>query len=340
MKKRIRYLALSFAVLALAGFAHAQSAVSVSARPLSDLLVDSERRAPAKVLSANRAAITSEVSAIVKTVHRDVGADVGKGELLIELDSANARNALAQAEANLAAIDAQIVEAKSQLAKAEELLEQNFISDEVFITRQANLTVFEANRVGALAAIDQARLDLARTRITAPFDAAIVERQAQVGSFAQPGSPLVTLLQTDSREVDVELDPRYAINVPTVSNLRFISQGREWPVEVLRVSSVIDVTTRVVRARLAFVDEQAPIGASGQLAWIESSGRLPVDLVVQRGGKLGVFVVENNTASFVVLPNAQAGRPVDAVGLPQDTLVVSRGQGRLQDGDTLQVSLE
>ena len=100
-----------------------------------------------------------------------------------------------------------------------------------------------------------------------------------------------------------------------------------------------DVATRVVRARLAFVDDSAPIGASGQLAWVESSGRLPVDLIVQRGTDLGVFVVEDSTARFVALPNAQAGRPVD-VNLPHDTLVVSRGQGRLQDGDALQVSLE
>ena len=339
MTKTYNRCTLALFWLATAGMVQAQSSISVSARPLQELLVDSERRAPAKVVSANRAAITSEVSAIVIAVHRDVGANVAKGELLIELDGANARNALAQAEANLTAIDAQIVEAKSQLAKAEDLLEKNFISDEEFVSRRARLTIVEANRVGASAAIAQARLELSRTRIMAPFEAAIVERQAQVGSFAQPGSPLVTLVQTDQREIDVELDPRYAINTPTVSDLRFVSQGREWPVQVLRVSSVIDLSTRVVRARLAFIDQQAPIGSSGQLVWIESSGRLPVDLVVQRGTQLGVFVVENDTARFIALPNAQAGRPVD-VNLPQDTVVVSRGQGRLQDGDAIQVSLE
>lgn len=339
MNKNHNCLTLALWLLAMTGIAQAQTPISVSARPLQDLLVDSERRAPAKVVSANRAAITSEVSAIVSAVHRDVGASVAEGELLIELDSANARNALAQAEANLTAIDAQIVEAKSQLAKAEDLLERDFISDEEFISRRARLTIVEANRVGAAAAIAQARLELNRTRITAPFEAAIVERQAQVGSFAQPGSPLVTLVQTDQREIDVELDPRYAINAPTVSDLRFVSQGREWPVAVLRVSSVIDVSTRVVRARLEFVDEQAPIGSSGQLVWTESSGRLPVDLIVQRKGQLGVFVVAEDTAEFIVLPGAQAGRPVD-VNLPLDTVVISRGQGRLQDGDAIQVSLE
>jgi len=199
--------------------------------------------------------------------------------------------------------------------------------------------VFEANREGAQAAIARARLDLQRTRITAPYDAAVIERQAQVGGFAQPGSPLITLVQTDSREVEAELDPRYAVNVPKVSDLRYVSQGRSWQVEVLRVSAVIDTSARVVRARLRFVGDAAPIGSIGQLVWIESSGRLPVELVVQRAGQLGIFTVNNKRASFVALPNAQAGRPVD-VNLPPDTLVVSRGQGRLQDGDALQVSVE
>lgn len=331
--------ALSLMMLAMAGISQAQSLIPVSARPIQDLLVDSERQAPAIVVSANRAAITSEVTAIISAVHRDVGADVAKGELLIELDAANARNNLAQAEASLAAIDAQIIEARSRLAKAEDLLKKNFISDEELISRRANLDVLEANRVGALAALEQAKLDLARTRIAAPFDAAIIERQAQVGSFAQPGSPLVTLVQTDSPEVDVELDPRFSAKLPQVRDFKYVSQGREWQVKVLRVSSVIDISARVVRARFVFVDEQAPIGSSGQLVWVESSGRLPVGLVVQRDDELGVFVVDSNKARFVGLPNAQAGRPVD-VNLPPDTLVVSRGQGRLQDGDALQVTVE
>lgn len=339
MKSLANILLLAAALQSTAALAQSTPTIPVSARPVQELLVDSERRAPATVVSANRAVITSEVSAIVAAVHRDVGADVSKGDLLIELDAANARTTLTQAEANLAAVEAQIVEAKSRLSKAEELLEKNFISDEELISRRAALMVFEANREGAQAAIARARLDLQRTRITAPYDAAVIERQAQVGSFAQPGSPLITLVQTDSREVEAELDPRYAVNVPKVSDLRYVSQGRSWQVEVLRVSAVIDTSARVVRARLRFVGDAAPIGSIGQLVWIESSGRLPVELVVQRAGQLGIFTVNNKRASFVALPNAQAGRPVD-VNLPPDTLVVSRGQGRLQDGDALQVSVE
>lgn len=319
--------------------AHAAEAIPVTTQRLGDLLVDTERRAPAVVISANRADITSQVSAIIQEVLRDVGANVKKGELLIRLDNANARNSLAQAHSSLDAIDAQILEAKSRVAKAEELLGKDFISDEELVARRANLAVLEANRSGQLVAVNIAELELARTRITAPFDAAIIARAAQVGSYAQPGTPLITLVQTDSREIDVELDPRYAVEIPSVSNIRFVSQDIVWPVKLARLSAVIDIATRVVHARFLFTQDVAPIGTSGQLVWSESSDVVPVALIVQRGSELGVFIAENDTAKFIVIPSAEEGRPA-SVNLPPETLIVSRGHVRLQDGDALKVTHE
>ena len=318
---------------------YAAEPIPVTTQKLGDLLVDTERRAPAIVISANRADVTSQVSAIIQEVLRDVGASVRKGELLIRLDDANARNSVARAKASLAAIEAQIMEAKSRVAKAEELLGKDFISDEELIARRANLAVLEANRSGQHVAVDIAELELARTRITAPFEAAIIARAAQVGSYAQPGTPLITLVQTDSREIDVELDPRHAVNIPSVSNTRFASQGLEWPVKLDRLSEVIDLGSRVVRARFRFAHDEAPIGTSGQLVWSELSGAVPVSLIVQRGSELGVFIVEEDTAKFVAIPSAEEGRPA-SVNLPTETLIVSRGHVRLQDGDALQVTRE
>lgn len=313
--------------------------IPVNVEPLGNLLVDRELRAPAVVISANRAVVTSQVAALISDVAKDVGDQVSKGDVLIRLDDANARHSLAQARALLAAIEAQIVDARSKVGKAEDLLEKNFISDEELIARRSNLAVLEANRLGQQAAVSVAELDFARTNIRAPFDASVVNRQAQVGSYAQPGTPLITLVQTSEIEIDVELDPRYAINIPEVSDVRFSSQGKEWPVELLRLSSVIDIANRIVHARFRFTDDAAAIGTSGQLIWNEMSGLVPVALIVQRGTQFGIFIAENDTAVFVPIPNAQEGRPA-AVNLPPDTLIVFRGHPRLQHGDKLQVSRE
>jgi RND family efflux transporter MFP subunit len=334
-----KYSVIAVLIGVFTPFAEAADPIPVTVERLGDLLVDRELRAPAVVISANRAAITSQVDALISEVVKDVGDQVRQGELLIRLDDANARHALAQARALLAAIDAQIVEGQSRVVKAEELLEKDFISDEELIARRSNLAVLQANRQGQQVAVSITELELERTYVKAPFNAAVVARQAQVGSYAQPGTPLITLVQTDDIEIDVELDPRYSAHIPQVSGVRFYSLGKEWAVELVRLSSVIDISSRIVHARFRFTEDAAAIGTSGQLVWNESSGLVPVALIVQRGRQFGVFIAENGKARFIAIPNAQEGRPAP-ISLPAETLIISRGHVRLQDGDALQVNPE
>ena len=331
---------LTTALLALLpASALAADPVPVTVQRLGDLLIDKELRAPATVISANRALVTSEVSALIEDVPVDVGDTILEGETLVVLDDNNNRLMLAQAKARLAALKAQIAQARHRLDKAEELLEKNFVSDDELLARQTDLAVLEANLREQEVFIRIQELDLSRTTIRAPFDAAIVERQAQVGSYAMPGTVLMTIVQTDGREIDAEIDPRYAVALPAVSDLRFVSQGREWRVELARLSSVIETDTRILRARLKFPGDPAPIGLTGELVWNEATGLVPVSLIVQRGEALGVFVANSSTAHFVAIADAQEGRPVK-LDLPPDTQIVISGHVRLQDGDSLQIDQE
>jgi RND family efflux transporter MFP subunit len=311
----------------------------VSVQRLGDLLIDRELRAPATVVSANHAVVTSQVTALIDEVLVDVGADVKRGSVLVRLDDDNSKLALNQARASLKALNAQIEQAELRLKKAEDLLDKKFISDEELIDRRTNLAVLEAKRLIQLASIRVAELDVARTTITAPFDAAVVGRQAQVGSLAMPGTPLMTLVQTDGREVDVELDPRYSSDLQLAAEPRFVSQDQVWPLKLERLSSVIDPDSRIQRARFSFIGTPARIGTSGELVWLQAEGLVPVPIIVQRNGVLGVFIANSKVARFVPLQNAQEGRPARA-NLPPDTLLIVRGQSRLQDGDTLKISYQ
>jgi len=324
-------------ILALYQHIALAQAINVSVERLGDLRTARELRAPASVLSANRTVVTSEVTALISELLVDVGVAVEKGDLLVQLDDDNARLSLDQARTSLDALDAQITQAQRRLTKAEGLSVKDFISDDELIDRQTDLGVLQANRRGQLVAIQAAELTLTRTLIRAPFNATVVQRSAQVGNFAQPGTPLLTLVQTDLREVDAELDPRYALDIPKVSKLRYVSLGHQYPLEFLRLSDVIETDTRKIRARFRFTNDIAPIGSSGELAWTESTGVVPVSLIVQRGLEFGVFVANSGKAEFVSIPAAQEGRPA-ALDLPDDTLIISRGHIRLQNGDELILS--
>ena len=140
----IRFLTFITLVL-VAGSTNAADPVPVTVQYLGDLLVDKELRAPATVISANRAVVTSEVTALIKDVPVDVGDTLRKGDTLVILDDDNNRLMLAQAKARLAALKARIARAIYRLNKAEELLEKNFISDDELLERQTDLAVLEAN---------------------------------------------------------------------------------------------------------------------------------------------------------------------------------------------------
>lgn len=332
----MKNLLLTSILCSLSAASMAQQTVSVSVSPLEDMLVDREVRAAATVVSANEPVVTAQLAALVDAVLHDVGAGVAKGELLIRLNDANANLALAQARANLAALDAQVLEATLRADNAEELLQRNFISDEELVARRAALAVVEANREAQRVAVAAAELDLSRTQIRAPFDAVITERHAQVGGYVQPGSALLTLSQEGNREVDAEIDARYRDSLAIGTEAAFDSRGSRWSVRLERLSSVVDPASRTVKGRFSFVDGEAETGSSGQVVWDDLSGVLSVNVIVERGGALGVFVAEGDTARFVVIEGAQQGRPA-AVDLPPETLIIVRGQTRLQDGDAIEV---
>ena len=313
--------------------------IPVTVQDLGETLVAREYRAPASVITANRAVITSQITALIEKITVDVGDEVKQGQLVVKLDQADTRLALAEAEAALAALDAQLLDARQRLERAEDLLERAFVSEDELDVRRTEVSVIEANRERQLVVIQDARLALARTEVRAPFEAAVVERQGQVGNLASPGSPLLTLVQTAGREVDAEVDPRHASQLKEASDLRFVSNGQEWPLELARLSRVIETDTRKVRGRFHFPDAVAPIGTTGEVVWREPSSLVPVSLIVQRGNELGIFTATEGRARFVAIPAAQEGRPAE-VDLPVDTPIVTRGHVRLQDGDAVQITRE
>jgi membrane fusion protein, multidrug efflux system len=313
--------------------------IPVTVQDLGETLVAREYRAPASVITANRAVVTSQITALIEDITVDVGDEVKQGQLLVKLDQADTRLALAEAEAALAALDAQLLDARQRLKRAEDLLERAFVSEDELDVRRTEVSVIEANRARQLVVIKDARLALARTEVRAAFEAAVVERQGQVGNLASPGSPLLTLVQTAGREVDAEVDPRYARQLQEASDLRFVSNGQEWPLELARLSPVIETDTRKVRGRFRFPDAVAPIGATGEVVWREPSSLVPVSLIVQRGNEFGIFTATGGRARFVAIPAAQEGRPAE-VDLPIDTPIVTRGHVRLQDGDAVQITRE
>ena len=314
----------------------AQTAVNVRAKVLREVLVDFERRAPAEVKALNDSTIAAEVASVVLSVHADVGQAVKKGDLLLELDPVDYQLNLKQAEANLASSKARLSQANAKLKRAQTLGGNNYVSADELLERETDVMVFNAQIQANEVAVSVARRNLEKCKLTAPFDGVVGKRMAQVGNFVRNGDPLIAITQVDQFELDAEIPDGHADEVGHTDSIRFESRGQNWPVELLRLSPVINSQGRTRQARFEFVSDAPAVGRSGELVWRVDEGMLPSNLISRRNGILGVFLLDEGKARFEPLPGAQEGRPV-SVNLPANTYVITLGRERLQDGALLNV---
>jgi RND family efflux transporter MFP subunit len=125
------------------------------------------------------------------------GSYVRQGQLLFEIDPRQAQASLRQAEANLAQVEAQLQKANRDVARYEPLAAQHAISQQELDNARSSQEAANAS-VGALrAAVEQARLNVAWTRVTAPINGIAGIAQAQVGNLVNPQTVLATVSKVD-----------------------------------------------------------------------------------------------------------------------------------------------
>lgn len=336
---RVWFVALSLALAACGDEAPPQRAPADAAKPVvtepaAERVLPRIGSAPAEVRSANESELSADVTARVDEVVADVGSTVEEGDTLLRLDARDYRLALEQAEARAAAAQARLDLATQRLARARELVREQFVSED-------EVQALQAERDAAAAELRVARADravaarnVAKTRIVAPFDGVVVERFAQVGTLAAAGTPLLRVVQSEGIELEASIQASEAAGFAAASERVFEQGGRRYEVRLLRMAPVVERAARTQVARLAFVDEPAPVGSAGTLRWRAPGQSLPPDLLVRRDGVPGYFIVEQGRARFIEVPDAESGRAFDVDVAPDARLVVS-GQQALVEGDAV-----
>jgi RND family efflux transporter MFP subunit len=326
-------LASSLALLS----ASAQT-VAIATAPAASVHFYPERDAPAAAVARNESRLGAEIAARIAAIPVEVGQTVARGAVVVQLDDADAKLAVAQAEATLNSAKARLALADSQLARARDLQKQEFISPEALSQRETETAVVRAEVATAEASLRSAQRLLEKTVVRAPFAGVVMSRPGQVGEIAQPGAPLLVLKDAAPPEVTSPIPADLADGLNPKVAFEFVSPSVRYPLRLLRVSPAVQAATRTREARLAFANDAPAAGTEGRLHWRDPRPHLPADLIVQRSRDgataFGVFVAESGRAKFVPIAQAQAGRPA-ASPLAANALVVVSGQAALQDGQAL-----
>ena len=149
---------------------------------------------------------------------------------------------MTQAEARVAQAQVQFEreQAEARLA-VEEWDELGLGEPTALVIREPQLARARADLESSRAALEQAGLQLERTRIRAPFAGRLEEKRVDVGQFVGPGTALARIYSTDRAEVSLEISQDDVLLTG-----RIAASDRSWPARVVRTGSRINPMTRMI----------------------------------------------------------------------------------------------
>lgn len=314
----------------------------------------------AEVVTSREGTIASRIAGTVEKVHVLEGVAVSRGDVLAELDTELLEILARQAEAGLAEARAGIETARSRvdrttnaLARVEGLRGTTSFSSSRFDEAQSDffeargqLAEAEARAKTAEATEAETRYQLERAQITAPFSGIVLEVNTNPGEFISSGAPVVSLLDTQSFEIEASVPSKYIrVLEPGLEVTGLTEAGEELALTVRVLLPVEDTATRTRPVRFAsplLTDMQTiAIGQSITVSIPISAPRdvlsVPKDALVQARGGWTVFVAEDGQAQprNVQIGVALSDRFEVLGGLAEGDVVVTRGNERLRPGQQI-----
>lgn len=271
--------------------------------------------------------IRSETMGTVTNASVRAGQAVRQGALLCGLDIESRAARIAEAEAAVAA--AQIdYDASSQLQ------EKGWTTSNRSAANKAALD-------GAEAALAAARIELSKTRITAPFSGVFETRMAELGDFLSIGAPCGRLVDLDPIVVVVEAteDQLANIDADQAVNVSFAT-GEDAIGAVRFVARTANPQTRTFRVEVEIDNPEAaiPAGLTATVALglgeVPAALLTPANLVLHDDGQVGVrYVDATDTIQFAAVNViSDAANGIWVTGIPSGVNLLTPGQDYLKEG--------
>jgi RND family efflux transporter MFP subunit len=275
------------------------------------------------------------------------GGSFEEGDPLLRIDDFDYRNAEEKAQAFLTRADVEREYAADELERSEKLHSQNLASQSQLDDARRRFRVADANHTEARISLAQARRDLARTEIKAPYRGLVRSEQVDLGQFVGRGNAVATIYATDYVEVRLpipsaqlaylsvrntgELNAEQTAPVMIsghYGNVRFLWEG-----ELVRTEGEIDSRSRMLYgvARIRNPDGDLPPLAVGLFVEAEIQGPLVKGVIrlprsAMRDTEQVLVVDEDNRLRF---------RQVKVLRIEHDEVVIRAG---LEDGERVCVS--
>jgi HlyD family secretion protein len=180
------------AVLLLAGCKKEAPQVVYRAVPVEQRDIVVSAQATGAIQPDTTVEVKSKASGEVLQLNAETGQLVKRGAPLVRIDPRNARNTLAQAQADLDVAQAKLANATSQKRRADELFKSQSITEQEHEQALLDYADASAQVVRTRVAVDNARIQLEDTDVRAPITGTIIAKSVERGTVIASATANVT----------------------------------------------------------------------------------------------------------------------------------------------------
>jgi len=295
------------------------------------------------VRSRQAVTISTKLMGRVQRFAVEEGQAVKKGQLLVEVDAAEAQSAYLQSKAGTDASDTALRNAERDYSRFKALYEQKAVTQHQLEQAEMGLAAAKAQRAQADANLGMSRTLLSYGKIVAPDDGVVTRKWVDAGNMAFPGAPLLTLENPSDLELSVQVpeERARALAVGQSATVTMDGGAKSLEAKITAAVTAADATTRTSTVKLAL-----PQGAGllpGQFASVRFAAFaqkalvVPEAALVARGQMDAVFVAEGGIARlrYLQVGTRAGGWAQVLAGLKEGETVVSPVPEGLHDGDRL-----
>ena len=256
------------------------------------------------------------------------GQFVNKGDLLFTLDTRTDEANVARLRAQMARDEAALADARRQLTRSRELLEQKFVSQGAVDTNQSQVDAQTALVASDRAAVEAARVSLAYGRVVAPSAGRVGAVTVYPGTAVQANqTTLVTITQLDPIDVAFSVPQRHLADVlaalkqgGAVVTAALPEGGSSVTGRLIFVDNAVDAASGAVKVKARFDNRDGKLWpgafakATLNVSTIKDATVIPQAAIIQSMKGPIVYAIDNGKAAM---------RQVEILGVAGDDAAVN-----------------
>ncbi len=280
--------------------------------------------------------ITAQTGGRILKIMTDEGKWVKKGDLLIVMDGVDLHALLSELKATLLKAKYGVISSQKELQnqKAQEIFLQKtfnrysklnskgYVSRAEYDKAKADLQSIKATIQGTISQINAAKEEVKKTResikalkikisrlkVYSPIDGYVISKNAEEQQTVLPTTTILKIVNPKTLWIETNIDesvssqikPNQKAKIYLRSNPNKLLYGK-----VNRIEAVSDPVTLEKKIDVSFdkvpepffINEQAKVAIMTKK--YKNVFKIPLDLLVQKNGKLGIWILKNDKAHFL-----------------------------------------